>query len=169
MVLLDGDMEETEMIEHIIRGVSEAEPVKHKLLKKFHKHKIESLTQLEEYATDLLKEHMGSGETSLAGMVETVNYAGQSPYNPPYGQSTRSNESKQGYEGSYYNIPHLKWPKPEEIPRHLKAFRKYISILLRMAPTECFGCGKEGHRVWWMQSYGPNQPANLQWKKPPPL
>ena len=142
MVLLDGDMEEAQMIEHIIRGVSEAELVKHKLLRKFHKDKIQSLTQLEEYTTDLLREHIGSGGTSLAGMVETVNYTSQSYNIQPYGQRKRWSENQQGYD-----IPNLKWPKPEEIPKHLKAYRKYISILLRMAPTECFGCGKEGHRV----------------------
>ena len=49
------------MIEHIIRGVSESEPVKHKFSRKYQKSEIQSLTQLEEYTTDFLKDHRGSG------------------------------------------------------------------------------------------------------------
>ena len=82
MVLLDGNLKETEMIESVIRGIQESEPVKYKLLKKFDKGKIPSLAQLDTTHMDIaLKELMGSRGPNFAAMLDdSINY-GYSPQN----------------------------------------------------------------------------------------
>ena len=70
MVLLDEQMTEPQIIEQIIRGIKETDPVKHKLLAKFGKGKIRLLSQLETQSAKALREQQGGGYAQLAASVQ---------------------------------------------------------------------------------------------------
>ena len=120
MVLLDGNLRESEMIEYVIRGIQENEPVKYKLMKKFEKGKIASLAQLDTHVDTALKELMGSRGANFAAMLDdTINYT----QNPPYRKDRRPNQRQPNPWSWNTSVENLNWPTDDQIPKHLSRIR----------------------------------------------
>ena len=80
-ILLEGNHNIMEMVEVVIRGMKEEEPIKHKLLGKFEKGQINTFEQLSTILSIQLKKHRGNSvQTSVVEQVNAIINSGR--YHP---------------------------------------------------------------------------------------
>ena len=132
--MIDGHFEKRELIEIILGGMREEEPLKHKLIRKFRKNKINNFIQLDKQIDIELLETKGA---SSAVPLEQISYTTgfqtqrqqqqQQPSNPSYepNKPTNPRQKKQHKYKNLTQIPNLNWPIYWSLPPHLNYMNRF--------------------------------------------
>ena len=146
-IMIDGHFEKRELIEIILAGMREEEPLKHKLIRKFRKNKINNFIQLDKQIDiELLETKGASGAVALEQICYTSGFQSQRPQqnqqpsNPPYEPKQPANPAPK-YK-KLQDIPNLNWPQYWSLPTHLTRHQRFYQIIDKIFPRgTCWGYG----------------------------
>ena len=140
-IMIDGQYDKGELVEIVIRGMREEEALKHRLLRKFRDNEIENFVHLKKHITTELLETKGA----TSEPIEQVNFTSgfQQPTSSQQQQSTTDRKNNRHRYINLYKVPHLNWPKNNEIPLHLHKEGKLYTRSWAVY-TEEDGAGDEG-------------------------